>query len=104
MIVKKEFEDELISSILDYCKKKCHFVDFFCTGNFYSTALKKFGFFNNRYKNLKIPTVFNPIDTNRRPEINFLYADLLKSTKNDILANENNWYLVKSDSDQDRAY
>jgi hypothetical protein len=104
LIVKKEFEDELISSILDYCKKKCHFVDFFCTGNFYSTALKKFGFFNNRYKKLKIPTVFNPIDTNRRSEINFLYADLLKSTKNDILANENNWYLVKSDSDQDRAY
>ena len=104
LIVKKEFEDELISSILDYCKKKCHFVDFFCTGNFYGAALKKFGFFNNRYKKLKIPTVFNPIDTNRRSEINFLYADLLKSTKNDILANENNWYLVKSDSDQDRAY
>ena len=37
--IKKEFEGELISSILDYCKKKCYFVDFFCTGNFYSTAL-----------------------------------------------------------------
>ena len=104
LIVEKEFEVEIISSILDYCKKKCHFIDFFCTGNFYGTTLKKFGFFNNLYKKLKIPTVFNPIDTNRRPEINFLYADLLKSTKNDILANKNNWYLVKSDSDQDRAY
>ncbi len=104
LIVKREFEAELISSIIDYCKKKCYFIDFFCTGNFYSSTLKKFGFFNNYYKKLKIPTVFNPIDTNRRPEINFLYADLLKSTKNEILANENNWYLVKSDSDQDRAY
>ena len=104
LIVKKEFEDVLISSILDYCKKKCHFVDFFCTGNFYGAALKKFGFFNNRYKKLKIPIVFNPIDTNRRLKINFLYTDLLGSAKRDVLANENNWYIVKSDSDQDRVY
>ena len=104
LIVKKEFEDVLISSILDYCKKKCHLVDFFCTGNFYGAALKKFGFFNNLYKKLKIPIVFNPIDTNRRLKINFLYTDLLGSTNKDVLANENNWYIVKSDSDQDRVY
>jgi len=104
LIVKTEFENELISSVIDYCKNKCHFIDFFCTGNFYETELKKLGFFDNNHKKLKIPTVFNPIDTKRRPEINFLYADLLKITKKNILNNENNWYFVKSDSDQDRAY
>ena len=102
--MKKEFEKELISSVIDYCKNKCYFIDFFCTGNFYETELKKLGFFNNNHKKLKIPTVFNPIDTERRPEINFLYADLLKNTKKNILDKENNWYFVKSDSDQDRAY
>ena len=104
MIVKKEFENVLISSIIDYCKNKCYFIDFFCTGNFYETELKKLGFFNNNHKKLKIPSVFNPISTKRRPEINFLYADLLNNTKKNILDQENNWYFVKSDSDQDRAY
>ena len=103
-LVKKEFEKELISSVIDYCKNKCYFIDFFCTGNFYETELKKLGFFNNNHKKLKIPSVFNPISTKRRPEINFLYADLLNNTKKNILDQENNWYFVKSDSDQDRAY
>lgn len=103
MIVKKDFEEELIFFIKKYCERKTHFIDFFCTGNFYFRALKKFGFFNNKLS-IKIPTVFNPIDKNRRHHINFLYSDLKKSINHKILENENNWYFVKADSDQDRAY
>ena len=103
MIVKKDFEEELIFSVKKYCMKKAHFIDFFCTGNFYSKALKKFGFFNNKLS-IKIPSVFNPIDKSRRPHINFLYSDLKKSINHKILENDSNWYFVKADSDQDRAY
>ncbi len=103
MIVKKDFEEELVFCIKKYCMKKTHFIDFFCTGNFYSKALKKFGFFNNKLS-MSIPTVFNPIDKSRRPHINFFYSDLKKSSNHKILEDENNWYFVKADSDQDRSY
>ena len=104
LIIKKEFDDEMIFSIIEYCKDKSDFIDFYCTGDFYSKTMKKYGFFNNTIKTLKIPTVFNPIDFERRTNINFLYADLKKNVNPQILKNENNWFFVKADSDQDRSY
>ena len=104
MVVKEEFEKEMILSVKEYCNEKIDFIDFFCTGNFYEQSLEELGFFNNNKRKLSIPSVFNPIDTNRRENINFLYADLKKNIKKDILSVENNWFFVKADSDQDRAY
>jgi hypothetical protein len=104
LIVFKNYDDEILSKIIHYCKEKVDFIDFFCTGNFYKISFERNRFFNNLTKNLRIPTVFNPIDLNRRPDINFFY----KQSKIDIsdkklLENINNWYFVKGDSDQDRS-
>ena len=104
MIVLENYDDEIIKQIINYCINKIDFIDFFCTGNFYKTSFEKNGFFNNLIEDLRIPTVFNPIDLNRRPEINFFYKQSNLNSSYDESFNEiNNWYFVKGDSDQDRA-
>lgn len=104
MIVFENYDCEMIQQIANYCKDKVDFIDFFCTGNFYKTSFEKNGFFNNLIEDMRIPTVFNPIDLNRRPDINFFYKQSsLDSSYNESLNEINNWYFVKGDSDQDRA-
>ena len=71
---------------------------------FYKKALEEIGFFNNTEVRIKIPAVFNPIDFNRREDINFFYNDHKKNKQyENILSNKANWFFVKADSDQDRA-
>ena len=103
IICEKTSDIDIFSHIISYCNRKVDFIDFFCTGNFYENGLKHAGFFNNNIKELKIPTVFNPIDYNRRQNINFFYSNNSKNQYDIDLNDINNWYLVKSDSDQDRA-
>lgn len=103
LICEKIHDVDILNHIISYCNKKVDFIDFFCTGNFYEKGLKHTDFFNNNVKGLKIPTVFNPIDFNRRQDINFFYSNNSKNQYDIDLNNMNNWYLVKSDSDQDRA-
>jgi len=104
MIVLENYDDEIIQQIIHYCINKVDIVDFFCTGNFYKNSFEKNGFFNNLIEDLKIPAVFNPIDLNRRPDINFFYKQSnLDSSYNESLNEINNWYFVKGDSDQDRS-
>lgn len=103
-IVLDSYENQMLQGVINYCHKKADFIDFFCTGDFYKKELVQNKFFNNLTENIKIPTVFNPIDPDRRPDIDFFYRindnDLLKNKKLDDI---NNWYFVKGDSDQDRA-
>ena len=104
MIVFENHDSEMIQHIANYCKDKVDFIDFFCTGNFYKTSFEKNEFFNNLIEDMRIPTVFNPIDLNRRPDINFFYKQSSLDSSYDESLNEiNNWYFVKGDSDQDRA-
>ena len=103
LVCEKNHDVDILNHIISYCSGKVDFVDFFCTGKFYDTGLKKTGFFNNNIEEIKIPTVFNPIDFNRRQNINFFFNNNNKKQNNIDLENINNWYLVKSDSDQDRA-
>ncbi len=103
LICRKSYDEIFLNHIISYCNYKVDFIDFFCTGNFYENGLATTGFFDNNLYEFKIPTVFNPIDFNRRQNINFFCSNNsvndFKIDLNDI----NNWYLVKSDSDQDRA-
>ena len=104
MIVFENYEGEIIQQIANYCHNKVDFIDFFCTGNFYKTSFEKNEFFNNLIEDVKIPTVFNPIDLTRRPDINFFYKQsIFDLSYSDSLNDINNWYFVKGDSDQDRA-
>lgn len=103
LICEETHDKDIFNHIISYCNGKVDFIDFFCTGNFYETGLKSTGFFNNNINELKIPTVFNPIDFNRRQNINFFYINNSTQHYDIDLDNVNNWYLVKSDSDQDRA-
>lgn len=102
IICEKTYDEVFLKHIIFYCNHKVDFIDFFCTGNFYEIGLKKTGFFNNNVLDLKIPTVFNPIDFNRRQNINFFYSNNSGHHYEIDLDNIDNWYLVKSDSDQDR--
>lgn len=104
MITFEEHEITLLSSIIEYSKSQVDFIDFFCTGSFFSKSLQELGFFNNLKENLRIPTVFNPIDLNRRPDINFFYKQSPHdNSEKNLLENIENWYFVKGDSDQDRS-
>lgn len=105
LIVFEEYEEQFLHEIINFCKSKVDFIDFFCTGKFYKKAFEKNNFFNNLTEKLPIPLVFNPIDTTRRSNINFFYKCNITDMKDDsFLDDVNNWYLVKADSDQDRAY
>jgi len=105
LIVFEKFENELIQNLLVYCQNKVDFIDFFCTGDFYNKTLDQNNFFNNKLKKLKIPVVFNPLDLERKEDMNLIFKCNDKSITNDsILNNVNNWFIVKGDSDQDRAY
>jgi len=102
-ICEKTFDTVFLNHIIFYCSDKVDFIDFFCTGNFYECGLKEAGFFDNNKKEFKIPTVFNPIDFNRRLDINFFCSNNSTNNFKIDINNIDNWYLVKSDSDQDRA-
>ena len=103
LVCEKIHDEDMLKHIITYCNEKVDFIDFFCTGKFYDVGLKEAGFFNNNIEEIKIPTVFNPIDFNRRQNINFFVSNNGKKQYNIDFENINNWYLVKSDSDQDRA-
>ncbi|WP_157832408.1 GNAT family N-acetyltransferase [Candidatus Nitrosotenuis chungbukensis] len=104
LVVLSGYEREFLQHMVNYCKGKGHFMDFFCSGKFYRDDFEREGFFNNTDLNLPIPSVFNPIDVNRRSHINFFYNAVDKDVPNkEILDDVNNWYFVKADSDQDRA-
>lgn len=102
IIVFEKFEKILLNQVANYCLKKVDFLDFFCTGSFYKESFLEMNFFNNLFDNLQFPTVFNPIDLNRRSEINFFFKNNTKNNFNGQLDNIENFYFVKSDSDQDR--
>ena len=103
LICNESFDEVFLNHIISYCNSKVDFIDFFCTGNFYKNGLFLTNFFDNNENGFNIPTVFNPIDFNRRLNINFFVSNNSKNNYNIDLNNINNWYLVKSDSDQDRA-
>jgi hypothetical protein len=102
MIVFKKFEKILLNLVSNYCLKKADFIDFFCTGSFYKESFDEMNFFNNLSEKLSFPTVFNPIDLNRRSEINFFFKNNTTKNFDGKLDNIENFYFVKSDSDQDR--
>jgi hypothetical protein len=103
IICKKTYDVDIFNHIITYCKNKVDFIDFFCTGKFYQEGLEDTGFIKDDKNELKIPTVFNPIDFNRRQNMNFFYSNNRKNNYKIDLNEINNWYLVKSDSDQDRG-
>lgn len=104
LIVYEEFELDLLWKILDYCKKyDADFIDFYCTGKFYSKTFDEFGFFNNLEKQYLIPTVFNPINKERN-SINFYFYVRCKPEDQEKYYDQSNLFFVKGDSDQDRAY
>ena len=103
IVCEKTYDEVFLKHIIFYCYNKVDFIDFFCTGNFFDDGLTATGFFDDNEKEFKIPTVFNPIDFNRRQNINFFYTNNNENDFNIDLNDIDNWYLVKSDSDQDRA-
>ena len=104
LVCYEDYDSIILKNIVNYCRDKSDFLDFFCTGMFYKKALEEIGFFNNTEAGIKIPAVFNPIDFSRREDINFFYNYHKEDKKNNILNNKNNWFFVKADSDQDRAH
>lgn len=102
LIVFENYEFQIFQHIIQYCKNKVDFLDFFFTGNYYTSSLKKSNFFNNAIENLPFPTVFNPLDKHRQSKINFFYRCNIENEIGFNLKNINNWYIVKGDSDQDR--
>ena len=104
LICYEDYDNIILKNVVNYCREKSDFLDFFCTGMFYKKALEEIGFFNNTEVKIKIPVVFNPIDFNRREDINFFYNYHKKNKQyENILNNKANWFFVKADSDQDRA-
>jgi len=103
LISEEAYDEILLNHVISYCHEKVDFIDFFCSGNFYNSSLISTGFFNNNILDLKIPTVFNPIDFKRRSNINFFCNNNNNNSYDIDIENIDNWYLVKSDSDQDRA-
>ena len=103
IICEKNYDIDIFNHIITYCNNKVDFIDFFCTGKFYEVGLENAGFIKDKENKLKIPTVFNPIDHNRRESMNFFYSNNSKNRYEIDLNDINNWYLVKSDSDQDRG-
>jgi hypothetical protein len=103
LIVFEKFEKILLNLVSNYCLKKADFIDFFCTGSFYKKSFGEMNFFNNLSENLPFPTVFNPIDIDRRSEINFLFKNNTAKDFDGKLDDVENFYFVKSDSDQDRS-
>ena len=103
IICEKNYDIDIFNHIITYCNNKVDFIDFFCTGKFYEAGLENSGFIKDKENKLKIPTVFNPIDHNRRESMNFFYSNNSKNRYEIDLNDINNWYLVKSDSDQDRG-
>jgi len=97
LIVTKEHETELIKQILKYCNQEVDFVDFFYTGRFYDKILKEEKFYNNLDH---APMIFNPLDPNRKHDMNFQFKT---NDDNAALNDWENWYMIKGDSDQDRA-
>ncbi|WP_367182890.1 hypothetical protein [Nitrosopumilus sp.] len=97
LIVNKEKELEIFQQILNYCQNKVDFVDFFCSGNFFEEVLKYLKFYNVLDS---VPVVFNPLDPNRKHDLNLQFTSKLKNSE---LNKCENWYIVKGDSDQDRA-
>ena len=104
LVCYEDYDSIILKNIVNYCRDKSDFLDFFCTGIFYRKALEDVGFFNNTKVGIKIPVVFNPIDFSRREDINFFYNYHKASKHDDVLDNKNNWFFVKADSDQDRAH
>lgn len=104
LVVMYDYETSLLQNIIKYSHGKVDFVDFFLTGNFYEKSLCSTGFFNNKIERVSLPTVFNPIDPNRKSTMEFLYKQNDKGPTINELNDINNWYIVKGDSDQDRAY
>jgi len=102
MVVFEKFEKILLNLISNYCLKKVDFIDFFCTGSFYKESFDKMNFFNNISEKLPFPGVFNPIDVTRRSEINFFFKNNMDENFDGKLDDIENFYFVKSDSDQDR--
>ena len=102
MIVFEKFEKILLNLVSRYCLEKADFIDFFCTGSFYKKSFDDMNFFNNLSEKLSFPTVFNPIDLKRRSEINFFFKNNTNKKFDGKLDDIENFYFVKSDSDQDR--
>jgi hypothetical protein len=103
LVVLEQFEISILQNIINYCNSKVDFVDFYSIGNFYMESLFTLGFFDNLTEKLPIPTVFNPIDTNRS-SINFYFDFKNYPSTMFTYYDQNNLFFVKADSDQDRAY
>jgi len=104
LIVIDTYEVPLLQHVIRYCFGRVDFIDFFCTGNFHKKSLVNTGFLKNKSEKIVLPTVFNPIEFNRKSVIEFLYKYHDISSEINGLSDINNWYIVKGDSDQDRAY
>jgi len=100
LIVLEEFEDEILKSVLNYCRPYVDFVDYYSTGNFHENSLLQTQFFIEN-KKIKFPSVFRPVDNSRSSKINF-FLRLNKKIEEEDVFNLDKWYIVKGDSDQDR--
>ena len=104
LIVFEKYENVILQNIINYLRNKVDFIDFYSTGYFYNDSLKKSNFFNNLNTKYNIPSVFDPIDVNRKETINFHFkCNDENLSKSNVFNDINLWYFVKGDSDADRA-
>jgi FkbH-like protein len=99
IISHPEAEEMLIQAIQsDAREQRAVALDFFCGSRLFHDLLQRNGFLSSEdSRTQQIPMLYQPIDR-RRAEIRFL-ADLRKVPE---ASNIVNWYVTKSDGDQDR--
>jgi hypothetical protein len=102
LVGSDEVVEHLLKKALWYAREmKADFIDFFSYPSMYSEVFKKLGFYKySKAMSESAPPIFIlPVDR-KLMEFNFSY----KSTKEQIKLSPEDWFLVKSDGDRDRAY
>lgn len=82
--------------------QRVDFLDFFSSSSMYEEALKKSGFHLYEPQNNPEPPIFIlPVDRSRTTAINFSYKFINPDINN---YKPDDWFVVKADSDRDRAW
>ncbi|MGN6136359.1 MAG: HAD-IIIC family phosphatase [Aureliella sp.] len=99
LIAKSAVEDALLSAVLEDARRRSAvMVDFFCSSPHFGELLARHGFLPGDHPSAQqVPMLYQPIDR-RRAGIRFL-ADLRNFPE---AASGKDWYVTKSDGDQDR--
>lgn len=104
LVAQGTAQDFLLQKSIEYCKdQKIDFIDYYFSGKFHLSALKRAGFINGQKgKYNYLPTLFSPIARGKKKRINFATKLNGQRLNSKLSRNFNNWYTTKAGGDQDR--